>query len=274
MNTRLPAVAGQFYPATTEEVHAQLDALLPATAAPKRTATAVVAPHAGWMYSGTTAGLVYSQVEIPERVILVGPNHHGIGSPYALFDSGSWSTPVGEVPIAEALAGTLLDNCELLAPDAKAHRAEHSLEVQVPMLRRLNPRVQIVPVLIGGGWPEAGGRHELAEIAVAIAQTVRESGRPVLLVASTDLNHYEDRETSRIKDKLVLDAVVNLDEEGLMQRVKEVDVSMCGVAPTYIVIHAAKKLGARHAELIDYRTSGEVTGDMSSVVGYGGVVMW
>ena len=269
---RLPAVAGQFYPATAGEVHAQLDALLPATTT-KRKAIAVVAPHAGWMYSGATAGSVYSRVEIPERVILVGPNHHGRGSPYALFDAGSWRTPVGDVPVAAALAASLLDCCELLASDPRAHAAEHSLEVQVPMLQRLNPNVQIVPVLIGGGWPEAGGRHELAEIGAAIAQTVRESGRPVLLVASTDLNHYEDRETSRIKDKLVLEAVVNLDEDGLMQRVKEVEVSMCGVAPTYVVIHAAKKLGARHAELIDYRTSGEVTGDFSSVVGYGGVVI-
>lgn len=269
---RQAAVAGQFYPGSAAEIDAQLDTLLRPVAAQSK-AIAVVCPHAGWMYSGATAGIAYSRVHIPDRVILVGPNHHGVGSTYALCDAGAWQTPTGDVPIAEALAAELLDNCDLLAADTRAHAAEHSLEVQVPMLRRLNPKVQIVPVLIGGGWPEAGGRRELREIGAAIAQTVRELGQPVLLVASTDLNHYEDQQTSNIKDKLVLDAVVNLDEDGLMQRVKEVSVSMCGVAPTYIVLHAAKRLGATRAELLDYRTSGDVTGDLSAVVGYGAVVI-
>jgi len=269
---RQPAVAGQFYPAAPQQVESELDTLIrPAPA--RRAAIAAVVPHAGWMYSGATAGVVYSNVRIPNHIIMVGPNHHGVGSAYALFDAGAWRTPTGDVAIDEPLAADLLDNCDLLAADARAHSLEHSLEVQVPMLRRVNPQVKIVPVLIGGGWPESGGRPNLRAIGDAIAAVVRTYGRPVLLLASTDLNHYEDQETSHVKDKLVLDAVVNLDEDGLMQRVKEVDVSMCGVAPTYIVIHAAKKLGAQHAELLDYRTSGDVTGDFSAVVGYGGVVI-
>ncbi len=270
---RPPAVAGQFYPAGASDVAAALAELLPARTE-KRHAIAVVVPHAGWMYSGQTAGIVYSQVEIPDRVILVGPNHHGAGSDYAVYDAGKWHTPVGDVPVCEPLAGELLDGCELLVADQSAHGPEHSLEVQVPMLHRLNPRVQIVPVLIGGGWPESGGRAKLREIGRAVATVVREYGQPVLLVASTDLNHYEDQQTSNIKDKLVLDAVVSLDEDGLMQRVKEVDVSMCGVAPTYIVLVAAKQLGAKRAELLDYRTSGDVSGDYDRVVGYGAVAIW
>jgi MEMO1 family protein len=206
-------------------------------------------------------------------VILLGPNHHGSGSPYALFDAGTWQTPVGDVRVAEPLAAELLDHCDLLAEDPRAHRGEHSLEVQIPMLLRLNPQTQIVPILIGGKWPEAGGCRELRAIGTAIAETVREYSRPVLLLASTDLNHYEDQETSHIKDKLVLEAVTKLDEDGLMQRVKDVAVSMCGVAPTYVVIHAAKHLGANQAELVDYRTSGDVTGDFTAVVGYGGVII-
>lgn len=269
---REPAVAGQFYPASAREVEVQLGQLLTPAAA-KGDAIAVVVPHAGWMYSGATAGKVYSAVRIPDRVIMVGPNHHGIGSPYAVYDAGAWRTPAGDVAIAEPLASALLDNCELLAEDPHAHSAEHSLEVQVPMLLRANPNVHIVPVLIGGDWPESGGRRKLHEIGNAIAQTVKEYGQRVLLVASTDLNHYESQEISNVKDKLVLDAVVNLDEEALMDRVAEVGVSMCGVAPTYIVIVAAKKLGARRAELLDYRTSGDVTGDYSAVVGYGAVVI-
>ena len=269
---RSPAVAGQFYPGAGPEVDAALDKLVH-PAETKRKAIAVVCPHAGWMYSGQTAGLVYSQVEIPDRVILVGPNHHNIGSRYAVYSSGAWHTPVGDVPVAEPLASSLLDACELLAEDTRAHSQEHSLEVQVPMLVRANRNIHIVPVLIGGGWPESGGRRELREIGAAIAQTVREYGKPVLLLASTDLNHYESQETSNTKDKLVLDAVVRLDEEALMDRVIEVDVSMCGVAATYIVVHAAKKLGAKHAELLDYRTSGDVSGDFTRVVGYGAVVI-
>ena len=269
---RPPAVAGQFYPDTASEVDLELDTLIPPIVS-KRHAIAAICPHAGWLYSGRTAGFVYSQVEIPDRIILVGPNHHGIGSQYAVYGAGSWHTPAGDVPIAEPLAADLLDNCELLAEDVRAHGGEHSLEVQVPMLLRANPNVRIVPLLIGGGWPESGGRRDLREIGAAIAQTVQDFGKPVLLLASTDLNHYEDQETSRVKDKLILDAVVRLDEDALMDRVRDVEVSMCGVAATYIVIHAAKKLGAKRAELLDYRTSGDVTGDFTRVVGYGAVVI-
>jgi len=212
-------------------------------------------------------------VEIPDRVILVGPNHRDAGSRYAVYSSGAWHTPVGDVPVAEPLAMELLDNCELLAEDAKAHTQEHSLEVQLPMLLRANPNVRIVPLLIGGGWPESGGRRELKEIGRAVAQCVKEYGKPVLLVASTDLNHYEDQEANHIKDNLVLDAIVKLDPDALMDRVIDVGVSMCGVAATYIVLQAALGLGARHAELLEYRTSGDVSGDYARVVGYGGVII-
>lgn len=269
---RSPAVAGQFYPADARKVEAELDRVIQPTATPRH-AIAIVVPHAGWTYSGATAGIVYSAVKIPDHVIMVGPNHRCVGSAYALFDAGKWQTPVGDVPIDEPLAAELLDKCDLLAEDPHAHNVEHSLEVQVPMLRRVNPQVRVVPLMIGGGWPESGGRAMLRDIGAAIATTVREYGKPVLLLASTDLNHYEDQETSHIKDKLVLDAVVNLDEDTLMDRVRDVNVSMCGVAATYIVIHAAKKLGARQAELLDYRTSGDVTGDFTSAVGYGGVMI-
>jgi AmmeMemoRadiSam system protein B len=269
---RQPAVAGQFYPSHPAEAQAELERLVP-PAGQRRPAIAVVVPHAGWMYSGKTAGRVYSTVRIPDRVILVGPNHRGAGSRYAVFSSGAWRTPVGDAPIAAPLASLLLDSCESLTEDTRAHGAEHSLEVQVPMLLRANPDVQIVPLLIGGGWPEAGGRRELRELAAAIANAARDYGRPVLLLASTDLNHYEDQQTSNIKDKLVLDAIVRLDEEVLMDRVRDLGVSMCGVAPTYVVLHAAKRLGAQHAELLEYCTSGDATGDYSAVVGYAGIVI-
>jgi len=267
---RSPAVAGLFYPADAAEANAQLDELMPVSGE-SRPATALVVPHAGWRYSGRTAGIAYARAVIPDRVILIGPNHHGVGAPYALYDAGRWRTPLGDVPVAEPLAAELLDASELLAEDYRAHSREHSLEVQLPFLLRRNPAVRIVPLVIGGSWP--GEAAELREIGEAIAQTVRAYGQPVLLIASTDLNHYEDQATSNIKDRLVLDAITQLDEDGLLQRVREVEVSMCGVAPTYVVIHAAKRLRARHAELLDYRTSGDVTGDYASVVGYGAVAI-
>jgi AmmeMemoRadiSam system protein B len=270
---REPAVAGQFYPASSAQIAAELDHYLHPVES-KRHALAVIAPHAGWTYSGPTAGKVYESVEIPDRVLLIGPNHRNVGTDYAVFDCGKWQTPLGEVAICEPLAAELLDHCDLLAADCRAHTYEHSLEVQLPMLQRLNPQLQIVPLLIGGSWPWGGGRGNLRWIGAAIGEVVAGYSRNVLLIASTDLNHYEDQETARIKDKLVLDAVLDLDEEGLMQRVAEVDVSMCGVAATYITLVAAKHLGAKHAELIDHRTSGDVTGDFKSVVGYGGVAIW
>jgi AmmeMemoRadiSam system protein B len=265
---REPAVAGQFYPGNARQIEAELDALLQ-PAGPKRDALAVVVPHAGWMYSGRTAGILYSQVNIPDRVIMLGPNHHGIGSRYALFDAGRWRTPAGDARVAEPLAAALLANCELLAADLRAHALEHCLEVQVPMLLRENPAAQIVPLLIGNGEPA-----EWRAISAAIAATVREYGKPVLLLASSDLNHYADQQTSNRKDRLALDAVVALNEDRLLQVVNDEDISMCGVVPTYIVLVAAKQLGARRAEVLDYRTSGDVSGDYSAVVGYGAVAIW
>lgn len=270
---RAPAVAGQFYPGSARQVAAELDELLKPVA-PKRDVVAVMVPHAGWMYSGRTAGILFSQVNIPDRVILLGPNHHGRGSRYALFDAGRWQTPVGDAPIAESLAAALLDHCGLLTADPRAHAVEHCLEVQVPMLLHENRRVEIVPVLIGGEWPTAGGRSELRAIGKAIAATVRACGQPVLVLASSDLNHYADQPTSNRKDRLALDAVAALDEDRLMQCVIDADISMCGVAPTYIALVAAQQLGARQAAVLDYRTSGDASGDYAAVVGYGAVAIW
>ncbi len=264
---RPPAVAGQFYPGTAAQVNAELDRLL-RPVEKQRDALAVLVPHAGWMYSGATAGTAFAAVRVPDRVIMFGPNHHGLGNPYAMADAGAWRTPVGDVPICEPLAKALLRNCALLTADPRAHSVEHSLEVQVPFLLRRNPNVQIVPILIGRAM-----QKELREISVAIARTVQESRERVLLLASSDLNHYEDQETSNRKDKLALDAVVNLDEETLLKQVATHNISMCGVLPAYIVLVAAKALGAKHAELLNYRTSGDVNGDYSAVVGYGAVVI-
>ncbi|MCX7914824.1 MAG: AmmeMemoRadiSam system protein B [Verrucomicrobiae bacterium] len=270
---RKPAVAGQFYPADAGQAWAWIEQLWPREPCQPSTAKAVIMPHAGWMYSGATAAIAASHVTVPDCVILLGPNHHNLGHPYAVFARGTWQLPVGDVAVDEATADELLTRCDLLRDDAWAHSREHSLEVEVPFLMRTNPRLQIVPIVIGGPWPDSGDRARLRTIARAVAETVAHRGQPVLLVASTDFNHYEDQRTTERKDRLALEAIEHRDPELLMDRVQKHDISMCGVAPTYIALHAANQLGAQTVRILDHRTSGDVSGDYHAVVGYAAAVI-
>lgn len=269
--TREPAVAGQFYPADAGQAWAWVEQLWPRHSLTPQTARAIVMPHAGWMYSGHTAALAVAHTVVPECVILIGPNHHNLGSPYAVFARGIWRLPVGDVPVDEPTATALLESCDLLRDDPRAHRREHSLEVEVPFLLRANPKLRIVPILIGGPWPDSGDRCRLRALAAAIAGTVARCQDPILIVASTDLNHYEDQRTTDRKDRLALEAMERRDPEMLMDRVEHHDISMCGVAPTYVALHAANQLGASVATVLDHRTSGDVSGDYQAVVGYAAV---
>jgi len=267
---RNPAVAGRFYPESSEQVNKELNGLF-ISKENVTPAIAVVCPHAGWMYSGSTAACAFSSVEIPKNVILIGPNHHNIGNDYAVYSSGSWRTPIGDVPIAEQYTSELLSRSNLFIDDPSAHALEHCLEVNLPMLFHRNPKLHIVPVLIGGSWPDSGGRDKLREIGNIIAQTVQTISQPVLLVSSTDLNHYEDQEISHKKNLFALEAILSLDEDALLDQIIGHKISMCGVGATYSTIVAAKQLGARTATTLHYQTSAEVTGDFSSVVGYAAV---
>lgn len=265
---RKPAVAGQFYPADAGQAWAWVEQLWPRQPCRAVPAKAIVMPHAGWMYSGATAAIAAAHTVVPDCVILLGPNHHNLGHPYAVFAHGTWHLPVGDVPIDEPTASELLAHCDLLRDDAWAHSREHSLEVEVPFLMRNNAGLRIVPIVIGGPWPDSGDRTRLRAIARAIAEVVAHRNEPTLLVASTDFNHYEDQRTTERKDRLALDAIERRDPDLLMDRVEEHDISMCGVAPTYIALHAANQLGAQTARVLDHRTSGDVSGDYQAVVGY------
>lgn len=266
---RSPAVAGQFYPGNETSLIKTLDALIPEIQpAVKTEALAVVAPHAGYIYSGGVAGETIGQVRVPESVIILGPNHTGHGAPIALMDHGSWAMPMGEVPINKELTAQILVNSSLIKVDDTAHRFEHSLEVQVPFLQYLQKNLSIAPIVVS---------HVSYETCVAVGQglaaAVRSYGKPVLMVSSTDMSHYESRQEASAKDSLALDRIKALDAKGLYDTVIDRRISMCGFMPTTVTIIAALALGAKKAALVRYTDSGETSGDTSQVVGYAGLVI-
>ncbi|QJA06095.1 AmmeMemoRadiSam system protein B [Thermosulfurimonas marina] len=265
---REPAVAGQFYPGDPVHLRAELARLIRATG-PQVEALGVVAPHAGYMYSGAVAGEVYGRLVPPEVAVILGPNHTGLGQRAAVLPVGVFLTPLGEVPIESPLAEDLLSRVPFLREDALAHLYEHSLEVQVPFLQYLNPEVSLVPVCLSRLSLE-----EIFELGEGLAQAVEAYPRRVTLVASTDFSHYVPDEVARRKDRLALERILELDPEGLVEVVARERISMCGVIPTAVMLVAVRALGAQRAELVRYATSGEVSGDYAQVVGYAGILIW
>jgi AmmeMemoRadiSam system protein B len=263
---RKPAVAGSFYPGDARAIDAELTRLL--AARPATPARAVVVPHAGWMYSGTVAGETYAHVAVPRLTILLGPNHTGLGLPDALMGEGAWRYPGATVPVARELATVLLAATEELAEDAAAHLREHALEVQLPFLHRRQPELAVVPITLGRTDP--GFCRAVGE---AVGRVVAGWPEPVLVVDSTDLNHYESQAVGSRKDRLAIDAILALDPEGLRQTVLTHEISMCGLAPTQALLWAAPALGIRSARLVRYQTSGDVSGDLARVVGYAGIIL-
>jgi AmmeMemoRadiSam system protein B len=264
---RQPAVANQFYDGNPTRLHYELGKLIgPAKEA--RSAKAIVAPHAGYMYSGAVAGSAYAQVEIPETVIILGPSHTGVGSPAAVMAKGAWSMPMGTVPISEDLAALMIELSDYLEDDAPAHTYEHSLEVQIPFLQYRQPNLSIVPVCL-----KNLSFSVCKDIGSAIAEAVKQAGKPVLLVASTDMTHYESQEQAEAKDRLAIDKILALDPRGLLETVRGHNISMCGVIPTTVTLVACLALGASSVKLIRYATSGDVTGDYVQVVGYASFII-
>lgn len=266
---RSPAVAGRFYPDDPERLVEQVDTFLtPRILESKTRAIACVVPHAGFIYSGHVAGAVYRRLEIPDRVILIGPRHYPRGAPLAILSAGNWQTPLGLVPVDALLAAKIARACPMLQEDELAHRSEHSLEVQLPFLRRLAPTVTFVPIVIG-----AVRYQELEALGNGIATVVSAEAAPVLLVASTDMNHYEADDVTRVKDRKAIDRILALDPPGLFDTVRKEDISMCGYGATVAMLVAARRLGGRRADLIRYATSAETSGDFQQVVGYAGIII-
>ncbi|MGZ8867379.1 MAG: AmmeMemoRadiSam system protein B [Thermoanaerobaculia bacterium] len=267
---RLPAVAGMFYEGTAPRLRSQVEACFavnPPVRAKEKFIGAVV-PHAGLMYSGHVAAALYAAVDLPKRWIILCPNHTGAGHYAAVSKAGSWRTPLGDVPIDDPLAAALMGKAPRLRHDESAHEREHSLEVQLPFLQYLLGSFTFVPVCLG--LP----RFEICEeIGKAIAEVVGASDERIGILASSDLNHYEDQKTTLRKDQMAIDAVLARDPKGLWDVVEENDVSMCGYIPTTAMLVAANALGAARAQLIKHATSGDVSGDYERVVGYASLLI-
>jgi AmmeMemoRadiSam system protein B len=271
MPTRLPAVAGTFYEGTPERLRAQVDACFaanPPAAEEKQRFVGAVVPHAGLVYSGHVAAAFYALAELPKRLIILCPNHTGAGHFAAINRAGAWRTPLGDVSIDTPLADALMARTKLLAEDARAHAREHSLEVQLPFLQRLLGDFTFVPICFGAH------RYEVAEeIGRAIAEVMKQQSESVAILASSDLNHYEDQRATLRKDQLAIDEVLHLDPRALWRVVDEFDVSMCGFIPTTTMLIALNELGAKEARLIKHATSGDINGDYSRVVGYAAIAI-
>jgi len=268
MTTRSPAVAGSFYEAKPDRLSAQVEACFAANERPaaKRRFIGAVVPHAGLMYSGHVAAAFYALAELPKRLIILCPNHTGFGHPAAINREGSWRTPLGDVKIDTPLADALMSRAPILADDWRAHSREHSLEVQLPFLQQLLGDFTFVPICLGAH------RFDYCEaVGNAIAQIAKDE--PIGILASSDLNHYEDQKETLRKDQLAIDAVLALDPRALWDVVQDFDVSMCGFIPTTAMLIAANQLGAKHAELIKHATSGDINGDYSHVVGYASILI-
>jgi MEMO1 family protein len=265
---RHPAVAGRFYPSDPVSLRQQIDSYLTASLPLQVRAAGCIVPHAGYMYSGHVAGAVFARLQIPQLCLVLCPNHTGVGRPLAIMSDGAWETPLGSVPIDHAFAAALKQRCELLQEDSTAHRSEHAAEVELPFLLVRRPDLTFVPIALGTGQFEA-----LTRLGDAIADVIAAEKRQVLIVASSDMNHYESDAITRIKDARAIEPILALDPRALYDVVTQQHVSMCGFGPAVAMLTAAKKLGATSAELVKYATSGEISGDLDAVVGYAGVIV-
>jgi len=272
---RQPAVAGRFYPANAQHLRAEVEKFTTAPADASATpetkirAFGCVVPHAGYMYSGGVAGAVFRRLELPRRFVILCPNHTGMGEPLAIMSEGSWHTPLGDVAINGEMAGRLKAELPLLSEDSAAHRYEHALEVQLPFLQVLAPGLEFVPITVG-----TSNFDVLSALGTVIGKVAAVADERVLVVASSDMNHYESDSVTRVKDRRAIDQLLALDPRGLYDIVHKAGISMCGYGPAVVMLTAARKLGAKHAELIRYATSGDVSGDRDMVVGYAGIAVY
>jgi MEMO1 family protein len=264
---RSPVVAGSFYPGSKKELIAALRTLVEEKPGKKKVLGAI-SPHAGYVYSGRVMGSVFSRIKIPDTVIILAPNHTGYGRPYSLWPEGCWKTPLGETFIDEELVSEILNACDLLEKDKEAHVREHAAEVILPFLQYINPQVRIVVIVI-----KTSNLEDLEIIGKSIGQVLEKVKTSTLVVASSDMTHYESQLSANKKDKSAIAEIEALREEELYNIVRSLDITMCGICPVVSMIVCSKERGATKAELIKYETSGDITGDYEQVVGYAGMIV-
>jgi AmmeMemoRadiSam system protein B len=278
MGVRRPVVAGAFYPANPERLRSTIKGCfthslgpgsLPGEKSDERQTIGVVCPHAGYMYSGPTAAHSYLHLASepdPDSVIILCPNHTGLGEPVSLGGSDAWDTPLGRVEVDQELTSDIFKASDIIDVNELAHYREHSIEVQLPFLQFIYRDFKIVPICMGLQDLETSRK-----VGQAIAQVVSE--RDVLLMASTDLTHQESQSFANAKDGGVIDHIVKMDEVGLQDWVRSQRVTMCGYGPVSAILIASKLLGAKESRLLAYSTSGDTTGDYAAVVGYASAVI-
>ncbi|UCC95346.1 MAG: AmmeMemoRadiSam system protein B [Candidatus Omnitrophota bacterium] len=264
---REPVVSGQFYPAQQQQLRRIIESLTPKKST-KEGALGIILPHAGYVYSGKVAITTVSSILPKKRIVILGPNHTGFGKDFALSAKGTWKIPFGNVDIDTDLSSALLKNSDIIQEDPLAHKFEHSIEVELPILYHFFGEFQFVPLAC-----QASTLDRYRKVALQIAEATKLIKNEILFVASSDLTHYEPDSTARKKDRDALESIVSLDEEGLLERVSRQNITMCGVAPVAVLIRCLKELGARKSHVALYETSGDTSGDYSSVVGYAGVVI-
>jgi len=273
---RAPVVAGTFYNLDKEMLKRQIDRCFNHKLGPKETKkqsfVAAVVPHAGYEFSGPVASWVYSRIEKVNYIIL-GPNHTGMGSNFALMKYGIWKTPLGETIINEKVAEKILEECKILEFDVMAHEKEHSIEVQLPFLQyRFGDDFKFIPISILSEFADETLLESCRLIGKCIADVLKKQKEKWIILASSDFSHYIPQERAKKVDKYVIKAILNLDEKDFFARINEKNASVCGFGPIATTIVIAKELGAKKGELLKYSTSGDITGDFGAVVGYGAII--
>jgi hypothetical protein len=264
---RLPAVAGKFYPDDPHKLSQQIKNFVePQTDQPKISCRACLVPHAGYLYSAHVAGAVFARINLPSRVIVLGVRHFPYGAEAAIISNGAWRTPLGDLPVDPDLAAKISRACPLIQEDSIAHEREHSLEVQLPFLQVLNSGCSFVPIALG-----TIDFEELVSIGAGLGK-ILSSEPAVLLLTTSDFNHYEDDATTRKKDHLAIERILQFDPLGLFEVCHKKNISMCGLGPAVAMLTAMKQVGVTTAELVKYATSAEISGDTSAVVGYAGLL--
>lgn len=264
---RRAVVAGSFYPGAPERLRAQAADLIQGDH-PKVRAIGAVVPHAGYIYSGKVAGAVYERLAFPEVVVILGPNHTGLGAGVAIMTYGAWETPLGQVAIDTDLARTILQHSQTMEEDHLGHQREHSIEVQLPLLQAFDLLFSFVPICLF-----SSEYATCQDVGLAVAAAVARSERSVLLVASSDMSHYIGQEQAKVKDQRAIDAILACDPQRLHRVVRAEGITMCGFHSATAMLVAARELGATSAELVGYATSADVTKEYSSVVGYAGLII-
>jgi AmmeMemoRadiSam system protein B len=274
---RVPVAAGTFYDSDKERLMQQIEECFKHKFGPKKIQKeefiATVVPHAGYVYSGPIAAWSYSRIA-KQNYIIIGPNHHGIGPRFSVMRESVWKTPLGEVAIDSNMAEKLVKKCDLLEYDVLAHQYEHSIEVQLPFLQfRFGNDFKFVPISVLNQFADEDFLESCRLVGKAISDVISKE-KNWCIIASSDFSHYIPQETAEKIDRKLIKTIEKLDEEKFFELIRENDASICGFGPIAIAMVASKKLGAKRGKLLCYKTSGDITEDFTSVVGYASIIIF